>query len=224
MTPRHRARELQQFLTLIDRNVPSELAVHVVLDNVATHRTAAIQRWLRGHPRFTFHFTPTYSSWMNLVERWFAELTTKWLRRGTHHSVVQGGLGRRLERAPAPLRLAQDRRPASSTTSPDILIAFPTQDTRRRHSRVDAVKPHVRSGPRDRALPLAQTVMSYPTRERTVSRSIAVAINSAARSTLDRPEKGEVPKQPSMSRTVSTVVPPVTSSVTSRLAAARSSR
>ncbi len=88
MTPRHRAREFQQFLTLIDRNVPSELAVHVVLDNVATHRTAAIQRWLRRHPRFTFHFTPTYSSWMNLVERWFAELTTKWLRRGTHHSVA----------------------------------------------------------------------------------------------------------------------------------------
>ena len=52
--------------------------MHVVLDNVATHRTPEIQRWLRRHPRFTFHFTPTYSSWMNLVERWFAELTTKW--------------------------------------------------------------------------------------------------------------------------------------------------
>ena len=87
MTPRHRAREFKQFLTLIDRSVPGELAVHVVLDNVATHRTPEIQRWLRRHPRFTFHFTPTYSSWMNLVERWFAELTTKWLRRGTHHGV-----------------------------------------------------------------------------------------------------------------------------------------
>ncbi len=87
MTPRHRAREFQQFLTLIDRSVPRELAVHVVLDNVSTHRTPAIQRWLQRHPRFTLHFTPTYSSWMNLVERWFAELTSKWLRRGTHHSV-----------------------------------------------------------------------------------------------------------------------------------------
>ncbi len=87
MTPRHRAREFQRFLTLIDQSVPRELAVHVVLDNVSTHRTPAIQRWLQRHPRFTFHFTPTYSSWMNLVERWFAELTSKWLRRGTHHSV-----------------------------------------------------------------------------------------------------------------------------------------
>ena len=87
MTPRHRAQEFQRFLTLIDQSVPRELAVHVVLDNVSTHRTPAIQRWLQRHPRFTFHFTPTYSSWMNLVERWFAELTSKWLRRGTHHSV-----------------------------------------------------------------------------------------------------------------------------------------
>ena len=86
MTPRHRAREFQRFLTLIDQSVPRELAVHVVLDNVSTHRTPAIQRWLQRHPRFTFHFTPTYSSWMNLVERWFAELTSKWLRRGTHRA------------------------------------------------------------------------------------------------------------------------------------------
>ena len=88
LTRRHRAREFQRFLDLIDRSVPDELAVHVVLDNVSTHRTAAIQRWLQRHPRFTFHVTPTYSSWMNLVERWFAELTTKWLRRGAHRSVA----------------------------------------------------------------------------------------------------------------------------------------
>ena len=56
---------------------------------MSTHETPSIQRWLHRHPRFTFHFTPTYSSWMNLVERWFAELTDKWLRRGTHHSVRQ---------------------------------------------------------------------------------------------------------------------------------------
>ena len=88
LTPRHRAREFRRFLDLIDEQVPDELAVHVVLDNVSTHRTAEIQRWLQRHPRFTFHFTPTYSSWMNLVERWLAELTTKWLRRGAHRSVA----------------------------------------------------------------------------------------------------------------------------------------
>jgi transposase len=87
MTARHRAAEFRNFLNLIDKTVPEGLAVHVVLDNQSAHKTPAIQRWLVRHPRFTFHFTPTYSSWMNLVERWFAELTTKWLRRGTHRSV-----------------------------------------------------------------------------------------------------------------------------------------
>ena len=96
LTPRHRAREFRRFLDLIDEQAPDELAVHVVLDNVATHRTAEIQRWLQRHPRFSFHFTPTYSSWMNLVERWFAELTTKWLRRGAHRSVAD--LTRAVER------------------------------------------------------------------------------------------------------------------------------
>jgi transposase len=89
MTPRHRAEEFRRFLNLIDRSVPAQLDVHVVVDNNATHKTPAIQRWLVRHPRFTLHFTPTYSSWLNLVERWFAELTTKWLRRGTHRSTRQ---------------------------------------------------------------------------------------------------------------------------------------
>jgi len=84
---RHRALEFKQFLQTLDRAVPAELAVHVVLDNSSTHKTAAIQRWLAGHPRFVLHFTPTSSSWLNLVERWFAELTTKKLRRGAHRSV-----------------------------------------------------------------------------------------------------------------------------------------
>ena len=84
MTARHRATEFLAFLKLIDQNVPDHLDIHVILDNVSTHKTPAVQRWLVRHPRFTLHFTPTYSSWMNLVERWFAELTTKWLRRGTH--------------------------------------------------------------------------------------------------------------------------------------------
>ena len=87
MTARHRAAEFLAFLKLIDTIVPDQLDVHVVLDNVSTHKTPAVQRWLVRHPRFTLHFTPTYSSWMNLVERWFAELTNKWLRRGTHRSV-----------------------------------------------------------------------------------------------------------------------------------------
>ena len=87
MTPRHRAEEFRSFLNLIEPRVPADLDVHLVLDNYATHKTPPIQRWLRRHPRFTLHFTPTCSSWLNLVERWFAELTSKWIKRGTHRSV-----------------------------------------------------------------------------------------------------------------------------------------
>jgi transposase len=86
---RHRAIEFKQFLQTLDREVPDHLHVHLVLDNSSTHQTPAIQRWLAAHPRFVVHFTPTSSSWLNLVERWFAELTTKLLRRGTHRSVRQ---------------------------------------------------------------------------------------------------------------------------------------
>ena len=89
MTDRHRAIEFRRFLNLINRNVPDDLDVHVVIDNVSSHKTPEIQRWLVRHPRFHVHFTPTYSSWMNLVERWFSELTTKWIRRGTHRSVTE---------------------------------------------------------------------------------------------------------------------------------------
>jgi transposase len=84
---RHRAIEFKQFLQTIDREVPSELDIHVVLDNSSTHKTPAIKKWLLAHPRFVLHFTPTSSSWLNLVERWFAELTAKKLRRGAHRSV-----------------------------------------------------------------------------------------------------------------------------------------
>jgi transposase len=86
---RHRAIEFKKFLQTIDRAVPAGLDVHVVLDNSSTHKTPAIQRWLIAHPRFVVHFTPTSSSWLNLVERWFAELTTKKLRRAAHRSVRQ---------------------------------------------------------------------------------------------------------------------------------------
>jgi transposase len=86
LTTRHRAVEFRKFLDKIDTETPKELDVHIILDNVATHKTELIKRWLISHPRFHFHFTPTYSSWMNLVERWFGELTTKWLTRSTHKS------------------------------------------------------------------------------------------------------------------------------------------
>ena len=86
---RHRAVEFKRFLQAIDRQVPADLAVHVVLDNSSTHKTPAIKSWLATHPRFVLHFTPTSSSWLNLVERWFAELTNKLLKRGAHRSVRQ---------------------------------------------------------------------------------------------------------------------------------------
>ncbi len=83
----HRAAEWKKFLARIDREVPAGLAVHIVADNYATHKTPAIQAWLAAHPRFTMHFTPTSSSWLNQVERWFGELTAKMLRRSAHRSV-----------------------------------------------------------------------------------------------------------------------------------------
>ena len=83
----HRAIEFLKFLRTIDENVPDHLAVHLVLDNASSHKTPKVQRWLAAHPRFHLHFTPTSSSWINLVERWFGELTTKLLRRGAHRSV-----------------------------------------------------------------------------------------------------------------------------------------
>ncbi len=89
LTDRHRAQEFRSFLNLINRSVPDDLDIHVVVDNSSTHKTPEIKRWLLRHPRFTLHFTPTYSSWLNLVERWFAELTNKWLRRGTHRSTKE---------------------------------------------------------------------------------------------------------------------------------------
>ena len=84
---RHRAVEFRRFLATLERAVPAELEVHLILDNYATHKTPAVRRWLVAHPRFVCHFTPTGASWLNLVERWFAELTVRKLRRGVHRSV-----------------------------------------------------------------------------------------------------------------------------------------
>jgi len=78
-----------RFLITIDKTVPADLDVHLVCDNLATHKTPTVKKWLLAHPRFHIHFTPTASSWLNLVERWFAEITVKLIRRGVHHSVKQ---------------------------------------------------------------------------------------------------------------------------------------
>ena len=83
----HRATEFKKFLTTIDKAVPQQLDVHVVCDNYGTHKTPAIKSWLARHPRFHVHFTPTGSSWINQVERWFGFLTGQLLRRGAHKSV-----------------------------------------------------------------------------------------------------------------------------------------
>ena len=85
----HRAVEFIKFLDSIDANVPADLDVHVVIDNASTHKTPAVHKWQLRHPRFTFHFTPTSSSWLNLVERWFGHLTDKKLRRSAHRSVKE---------------------------------------------------------------------------------------------------------------------------------------
>src|SRR6266404_2482707 len=83
---RHRAVEFRKFLDTIDAAIPPELDIHLVLDNYATHKTPLIRRWLSKRPRVHLHFTPTGASWINLVERWFATLTEKQIRRGVHRS------------------------------------------------------------------------------------------------------------------------------------------
>lgn len=85
---RHRSAEFLRFLKEIDAATPKDLDLHLVLDNYATHKTPQVKAWLLKHPRFVLHFTPTSASWLNLVERWFAELTRRKLRRSTHRSVI----------------------------------------------------------------------------------------------------------------------------------------
>jgi len=84
--PQKRATEFRRFLKLVDEHVPADLDAHVIVDNSTIHSSPPIRRWLRSHPRFHLHFTPTYSSWLNLVERWFAKLTEEALRRASHVS------------------------------------------------------------------------------------------------------------------------------------------
>jgi len=87
MHRRHRTVEFRKFLTKIDAEIPADLDVHLVCDNYGTRKSPAIVKWLQAHPRFHVHYTPTYSSWLNQVERWFAYLTEDLLRRGDHRSV-----------------------------------------------------------------------------------------------------------------------------------------
>ena len=86
---RHRSSEFRQFLDVIEANVPADLAVHIIMDNYGTHKTALIRKWFAKRPRFHVHFTPTYGSWINLVERWFAEITNQRIRRGVFRSVQE---------------------------------------------------------------------------------------------------------------------------------------
>jgi transposase len=87
--PRHRAREFRRFLDVIDAKVPTGQEVHLILDNYGTHKSPTIHRWLLKHPRYHLHFIPTHSSWLNLVERWFALLTERQIKRAAHTSVRQ---------------------------------------------------------------------------------------------------------------------------------------
>jgi transposase len=87
--PRHRNTEFLKFLRTIDREVPKGLQIHMILDNYGTHKHPNVKEWLAKHPRFHLHFTPTSSSWLNLVERWFRDLTDKAIRRGVFRSVAE---------------------------------------------------------------------------------------------------------------------------------------
>jgi transposase len=87
LKPRHRTQEFLEFLRTIDSNTPKDLNVHLIMDNYSTHKTQSVKDWLADHPRFHVHFTPTSASWLNLVERFFATLTEKWLKRQSHVSV-----------------------------------------------------------------------------------------------------------------------------------------
>ncbi len=87
--PRHRHQEFLEFLEQIDRTVPRRRDVHIILDNYGTHTHAKVKEWFASRPRYQLHFVPTSSSWLNLVERWFAEITRKQIRRGTFRNVAQ---------------------------------------------------------------------------------------------------------------------------------------
>ena len=116
---RHRSSEFLKFLRTIEANVPSDLDIHLVMDNYGTHKTPAIKSWFARHPRFHVHFTPTSASWINQVERWFATLTEKQIRRGTHRST------RELEQAIRQYLQQHNEKPKpfAWTKTPDQILA-----------------------------------------------------------------------------------------------------
>jgi len=86
---RHRSLEFLQFLKAIDAQVPGDQDIHLIMDNYGTHKTQAVRAWLAAHPRYHVHFTPTSASWLNLVERFFSQLSEQWIKRSAHTSVAQ---------------------------------------------------------------------------------------------------------------------------------------
>jgi transposase len=130
--PRHRAKEFIRFLRRIDRCVTKHLEIHLVLDNYGTHKTPGVRAWLARHRRFKLHFTPTSASWLNLVERFFAEITTKRIRRGIFRSVaeLEGAIHDYLDRRNC------DPKPFVWTKSADIIL----EKERRALDRLEAIK------------------------------------------------------------------------------------
>lgn len=116
---KHRSQEFRKFLDLLDQSVAEDLEVHLVLDNYATHKTEIIKRWLAKRPRFYLHFTPTHASWLNQVERWFALLTQRQIKRGSHTSV--GALINAIEDFIAASN--KEPRPMNWTKSSDEILA-----------------------------------------------------------------------------------------------------
>ena len=114
--PRHRHQEYLRFLNDIDAHVPKDLEVHLVVDNYATHKTPRVMRWLAKRPRFHLHFTPTYGSWLNQVERLFAEVTDKAIRRGSFQSVSS------LEKAIHDYLDARTNKPFTWTATADQIL------------------------------------------------------------------------------------------------------
>lgn len=129
----HRAAEFKKFLITIDKTVPAGLDVHLVCDNYGTHKTPAVKAWLAEHPRFHMHFTPTGSSWINQVERWFGLLAEQKIKRGAHKSVqaleedVRAWIADWNTR-PRPFLWTKPPK-RSSNHSPDVVGGFPVQDS-----------------------------------------------------------------------------------------------
>ena len=116
---RHRAQEFRKFLDEVERNVPADLDIHVVMDNYGTHKTALIRNWFAKRPRWCVHFTPTSASWINLVERFFALITDRAIRRGSFQSVaeLEAAIAAYIEAANA------DPKPFIWTKSADDILA-----------------------------------------------------------------------------------------------------